>query len=62
MAVATFTRVYQHGAGPEHPATPEFVANVLRGMREAADGPIPFAVLLKMDDGSTVTARPKARR
>lgn len=61
-AVATFTRLYAHGAGPEHAATPAFVSNVLRSMNEAAGGDLPFKVLLRMDDGSTVVAKPKRAR
>ena len=60
--VATFQRLYLHGAGPEHAATPQFVANVLRSMNEAAGGDVPFKVLLRMEDGSTVLAKPKAKR
>jgi len=59
MAIATFTRLYEHGAGPEHPATPAFVANVLRSMQEAAGGEAPFRVRFRMDDGSTVVVKPK---
>jgi hypothetical protein len=58
----TFTRIYTHGSGPEHPATPQFVSNVLHSMNEAASGDVPFKVLLRMDDGSTVLAKPKGRR
>lgn len=59
MPVSTFIRIYAHGAGPECPARPALVANVLRSMQESADGDLPFAVLLRMDDGSSVTVRPK---
>jgi hypothetical protein len=63
MSVATFTRLYRdHGAGPEYPATPERVSAVLASMQEARDSSVPFATLLRMDDGSSVTVRPKARR
>jgi len=60
-AVVTFQRIYPHGAGLKHEATPGFVTAVLRSMQEAATSESPFSVLLRMDDGSSVTVKPKRR-
>jgi len=60
--VATFTRVYPHGDGLEHQATPQFVANVIQSMTESQDSTIPFKVRLRMTDGSVVLLSPKRRR
>lgn len=63
----TFTRLYlDHPGRPaftglEHPATPQVVATVIRSMREAAGGEVPFCVRFRLDDGTTTTVRPKRR-
>lgn len=63
MRVATFQRLYlHHGPGPEHVATPEYVANVLRTMHEAASSDAPFKVRLRLEDGSAVVLKPKRGR
>ena len=62
MSVATFTRIYTDGQGPEYPATPKIVATVLRSMNEHAAGWDPFKVKFRMEDGSIVVVGPKRRR
>lgn len=60
-AVATFQRLYRHHpCGLEYPASPETIAAVLRSMNEAVNGEVPFNVRFRMDDGSTVTVKPRA--
>lgn len=60
MATATsWQRIYPTEAGLEHPATEKSVSNVLASMRECAGGILPFKVLFRMDDGSTVIVKPK---
>jgi len=60
-APVSFHRIYAFGAGPEYPAPPHVVANVLRSMAEAAGSEVPFRVAFRMDDGQTVIAKPRAR-
>lgn len=60
--VATFCRLYEAHQGPELPATPQIVANVLRSMNEAAGGEVPFRVRFRYEDGSVVVAGPKRAR
>lgn len=54
----SFTRLYADGEGPEHPATPQYVANVLRSMN-ACHGLNPFKVRLRFGDGSVVIVKPR---
>lgn len=62
-AVATFQRQYwHHPHGPEYPCQRGAVAAVLRSMNEAADGDVPFNVRFRLDDGTTVLAKPRGRR
>jgi hypothetical protein len=56
----TFQRLYAASTGPEHPAPPHVVTNVLRSMNEAANSDAPFKTLFRMDDGTTVLAKPRA--
>jgi len=58
----TFCRIYAHGDGLEHAATPEFVANVIRSMNESRASAVPFKVRLRMSDGSAVILSPKRER
>jgi len=61
--VATFCRLYEAHQGPELPATPQIVRNVLRSMKEAArDDLNAFRVRLRYEDGSVVVAGPKRAR
>lgn len=62
MGVSTFQRLYPHAAGEEYAATPTSVENVLRSMAVSKDGPVPFRVRLRMEDGSMVTVAPKGWR
>lgn len=60
--ILTFTRLYAGSTGPEHPATPVFVANVLRSMNAARDSEVPFRVRLRFDDGAVVVVKPKGAK
>lgn len=58
-APVSFQRIYaDHGPGPEYPATPEYVANVLRSMNACGELN-PFKVRLRFGDGSVVIVKPK---
>ena len=54
----SFQRLYAESVGPEHPATPQYVANVLRSMNACGDLN-PFKVRLRFGDGSVVVVKPK---
>ena len=61
-AVVSFRRLYlNHPAGLEYPATPAVVSAVLRSMNAAAGGEVPFNTQFRLDDGSTVIAKPRRR-
>jgi hypothetical protein len=58
--VVSFTRLYDdHGPGLEHPARPEYVANVIASMNVADIAR--FKVRLRFGDGSVVIVRPKRK-
>ena len=58
----TFQRIYPHALGIEYEANAERVATVLRSMQESRDSEVPFKVRVRLDDGSVLVFRPKARR
>jgi hypothetical protein len=54
----TFQRLYADTVGPEHTATPDYLANVVRSMN-ACHGLNPFRVRVRFSDGSVVVVKPK---
>jgi hypothetical protein len=59
MQPLSFRRIYRDASGPEYPATPEVVRIVLASMNSHAKGSDPFKVEFRLEDGSTVTVKPK---
>lgn len=59
MSPVAYTRVYRDCSGPEYPATPDLIRVAMKSMLEHAKGDHAFKLRLRMDDGASVTVKPK---
>jgi hypothetical protein len=60
--IASWSRIYPNGIGPEYEATPDRLHRVIASMNLSRDSAVPFKVQLRMADGSVVVVSPKGSR